>query len=695
VSTTTQAPAPARLGYRPGLDGLRAISVAAVVLYHADVSWMPGGFLGVEVFFVISGFLITTLLLEEREHAGAVSMRNFWVRRAKRLLPALYLLLAVVSVASLIVYRDAAGRMGGDVIAALLYVSNWWQIHLDQSYFAQAGRPPLLQHLWSLAIEEQFYIFFPPIFILCVARFAHRKVRWTLVGLAVASAIYMAVLYSPFEDPSAAYFNTFARSSGLLLGAMLAMVWAPWRERRRSGTGAGAALDITGVLGLAIIAWFFTRVNAFDSFIYRGGFFVLDVVCIVVIAVAVHPSAWLGKALGVAPLQWLGRRSYSIYLWHWPIFMVTRPGIDVPLTGFPLFVLRITLTMIAAELSYHYIEQPIRSGALGAWWNNLRHGHGQRRVFAVRQGLVIGGIGLGLTVLIAWGLQKAASDPARDELALDATGLADEAAAGGGVVQAPPTAPSTSLVGNEQSGPTTTIVDATSPEVTSGIVEAAAAGTGAAVRQTPTNSVMIGDSVVLGAQQELKNAMPGLRVDAEVSRQFDKILSTVRAYSAADSIPGPLIINAGTNGTFEDEDLDTIFEMVPPDHPVLLVNAKVDRPWESLVNERIVDATKRHRNAVLVDWFSIGEDHADWFTADGTHLNPEGARAFAELIRDRMARVTGAPTTKPTGAGSTTTTTTIATGSSGGSSSAGTSGGSTSGGSTSRGDTSTGSSGGR
>jgi uncharacterized membrane protein YgcG len=476
------------------------------------------------------------------------------------------------------------------------------------------------------------------------------------VGLAVASAIYMAVLYSPFEDPSAAYFNTFARASGLLLGAMLAMVWAPWRERRQSGPGAGAALDITGVLGLAIIVWFLTRVNAFDSFIYRGGFFLLDLVCIVVIAVVVHPSAWLGRVLGVAPLQWLGRRSYSIYLWHWPIFMVTRPGIDVPLTGTPLFVLRITLTMIAAELSYRYIEQPIRAGALGAWWENLRHGRGERRVFAVRQGLVIGGIGLGLTVLIAWGLQKAASDPARDEIALDASGLADDVAAGGGVVQAPPTAPSTSLVGNEPSGPTTTIADATSPEVTAGVEEAADAGTGAAVRQTPTNSVMIGDSVVLGAQQELKNAMPGLRVDAEVSRQFDKILSTVKAYAAADSLPGPLIVNAGTNGTFEDDDLDRIFELVPPDHPVLLVNAKVDRPWESLVNERIVDATKRHRNAVLVDWFAVSEEHADWFTGDGTHLNPMGARAFAELIRDRMARVTGAPTSEPAGTGSTTTT---------------------------------------
>ena len=166
MTTTVSASAPPKLGYRPSLDGLRAVSVMAVVLYHAGVSWMPGGFLGVEVFFVVSGFLITALLIDERHHSGAISLRQFWIRRARRLLPALYLLLAVVSVASMLVYRDAAGRMGGDVLAALFYVSNWWQIYLSESYFAQAGRPPLLQHLWSLAIEEQFYLVFPPLFAL-------------------------------------------------------------------------------------------------------------------------------------------------------------------------------------------------------------------------------------------------------------------------------------------------------------------------------------------------------------------------------------------------------------------------------------------------------------------------------------------------------------------------------------------------
>jgi lysophospholipase L1-like esterase len=319
--------------------------------------------------------------------------------------------------------------------------------------------------------------------------------------------------------------------------------------------------------------------------------------------------------------------------------MVTRPGIDVPFDGWPLFVLRIALTMAAAEASYRYVELPIRHGALGRWWDDLRQGQGERRAFALRQGAVIGGIGLSLTVLIAWGLQQAASDPARDELALEATGLADEVALAGPPGDDPAVAT------------TTTILSASSAELNRQIDQSVAAGRGAAVRQTPTNALLVGDSVVLGAKQELQNAMPGIRVDAAVSRQFDGVLEVVGSYAEAGEIPGPLVVNAGVNGTFTDDDLDELFELAG-EQTVLLVNAKVDRPWEDLVNGRLDAAAERHPTAVLVDWYSVGEEHPEWFTYDGSHLNPEGARAFAELIRDRLARITGAPTIEPSPAGS-------------------------------------------
>jgi peptidoglycan/LPS O-acetylase OafA/YrhL len=628
MATATRTAAPAKLGYQPALDGLRALSVMAVILYHADVSWMPGGFLGVEVFFVVSGFLITSLLLEERARNGVVDLRNFWIRRGRRLLPALYLLLAVVSVASLLVYQDAAGRMGGDVLAAIAYVYNWWQIFLDQSYFAQAGRPPLLQHLWSLAVEEQFYLIFPPIFALCLVRFGHLRVRWAVLGTGLASAALMAVLFNEGEDTSFIYYATFTRLSGLLQGSFLAMVWTPWRSRTRAAPQAGPVLDVVGAVGLVLIAWFMLRVNAFDPFIYRGGFLLLDIVCIAVIAVLVHPAARLSKVLAWAPLVWVGLRSYSLYLWHWPIFMVTRPDLDVPLSGFPLFVFRMVLTFGAAELSYRYVETPMRQGALGRWYHDLRSSDGVRRQALARRATAVGATFGVLVLLIGVGLYRTATSPDRQEIELAAMGDATAELAG------VPTAEQ----GDDPSAPVTTETTTTSTTTTapgSPTTTAGAATTTVAPPVGQTDAVAVGDSVMLGAQSAMTTAMPGIRVDAKVGRQFNSVSDVVGWYVSEGLVPGTLVVHAGTNGTFTDGDLDQMMERAG-DRKVVLVNAKVSRPWQDLVNQRLAAAAERHPNAVLVDWYGLASAHPEWFAADGAHLRPDGARAYAELIRSNL-----------------------------------------------------------
>ena len=407
---------PRKLGYQPSLDGLRAVSVIAVILYHANVSWLPGGFLGVEVFFVVSGFLITSLLLEERFHTGRIDLRQFWIRRARRLLPALYFLLVVVSLLALAFYGDAAGRLGGDVLAALAYVSNWWNIFLNESYFAQAGRPPILRHLWSLAVEEQFYLLFPPIFIFVIRRFSHQVVRVGLVVAALGSSIAMAVMFQPYADPSRVYYGTDTRLAGMLVGALLAMGWAPWRSGRKAAAGAGVALDTVGALSAVMLFWFMTRVNEFDPFIYRGGFLLLDIVCIVLIAVLVHPAARMSRIFAWKPLVWVGLRSYAIYLWHWPIFQFTRPGLDVPFDGPALLVLRLGLTLGAAEVSYRFVEQPFRKGLLGNWWRSFRASEGDLRATLMRQGTLFGGGAMVVVLLLGATLAGASSSSNRQAL---------------------------------------------------------------------------------------------------------------------------------------------------------------------------------------------------------------------------------------------------------------------------------------
>ena len=257
-----------RLRYVGGVDGLRALSVLAVLAYHAQETGIhtgfDGGFLGVEVFFVVSGYLITSLLLSERRESGAVSLRRFWMRRARRLLPALYLLLAATVGYALLFLPDAIGQLKSDAVAALAYVSNWWQILQHKSYFAEIGRPPLLRHLWSLAVEEQFYLIWPPVLAYSLSRVSRRRVLTGVLVGALASAVLMAVLYVPYTDASRVYYGTDTRASGLLLGAALAFGWAPYRLRGRPGRHAGTVLDVVGTAGLAVLCWAFLRVNAFD-----------------------------------------------------------------------------------------------------------------------------------------------------------------------------------------------------------------------------------------------------------------------------------------------------------------------------------------------------------------------------------------------------------------------------------------------
>ena len=356
----------AGVGYLPGLDGLRAISVIAVLLYHARVPWLGGGFLGVEVFFVISGYLITLLLTEEFDRKATISCRLFWLRRARRLLAALYTLLAVVSVVVLLFYREEAGELAGQVWAALGYVTNWYLIFSEQSYFAVVERPPVFQHLWSLAIEEQFYLLWPVLLIvlLRVFRGRRRAIAAVIITGAVASSVWMALLFNPVADPSRAYYGTDTRASGLLLGAALALMWRPPRGSRGVNGVRILPLDLIGIGALAVIIVCFVRIDEFDSFLYRGGFALVDVAAAVAIMAAVHRGTALGRIVLAHPLlTWIGVRSYALYLWHWPIFVFTRPEIDLPIGLYPTLVLRLALTVIAADLSYRYVEVPIRNGA--------------------------------------------------------------------------------------------------------------------------------------------------------------------------------------------------------------------------------------------------------------------------------------------------------------------------------------------
>ncbi|HXU23541.1 MAG TPA: acyltransferase family protein, partial [Tepidiformaceae bacterium] len=358
--------------YLPGIDGMRAIAVAAVLFYHAGMGWLPGGYLGVEVFFVISGFLITALLLTEWENTGRVDLPGFWLRRARRLLPAVGALLLVVLIISMVFLPDQIARLREDALAAAFYVTNWHLIFSHQPYFETIGRPSLLQHLWSLAVEEQFYILWPPIFLVLMRLLPRRGAAVTVAVAAVSSTLLMAVLYRTGSDTSRLYYGTDTRAGGLLAGAALAFVWAPWKSSVYDGRKSAPWVEAAGFAGLAGLVVLFLRLNEASPLLYQGGFALIGLSTLAVITATVHPRArLLPKLLGTPVLKWTGVRSYGIYVWHYPIFMLTRPGLDIPIDGPLALVLRIGGTLAVAELSYRFIERPVRNGALDPVFRTL------------------------------------------------------------------------------------------------------------------------------------------------------------------------------------------------------------------------------------------------------------------------------------------------------------------------------------
>lgn len=591
------------MGYLPGLDGLRAIAIIGVLLYHAGVDPFPGGFLGVDVFFVLSGFLITSLILEQFQRSGTVDFKKFYLGRARRLLPALFLMLLVVGIAVALVYRDSAPSFRADALASIFYVNNWWYIVADHSYFEFTGRPALLNHLWSLAVEEQFYLIWPFVSFLVIRRFSRGVLGLVALGGAIASTIWMIIIATSqsmpeLTDPSRAYFGTDSHAMGLLIGAALATVWRPGRIPSTIASGARTLLTATGIIGLAALLGFYLFSSEFSPFLYRGGFLVLAVLVAGIIVVVTHPALPLGIWLGTAPLRYLGQRSYGIYLWHWPIFMVTRPQQDIPLDGVALFLLRIAITLGIAELSYRFVEMPIRRGALSSWWSQTR-------------GRVVSGVAGMAAVVCAIALAMVPSNAAIAPDVAAAIGSTEEVLID---VTEPSPSPSSTSTSSVEPKPTTSTV----------------------APQSKAPVSVIGDSVVLGARSAINDAVPGAAIDAAVSRFPGGFIGRVKKLSKRELLADTVAIHPGTNGVMPESMLRDLLDQLTDYDRVILVNSSMPRSWEKPNNKVIDKVAPDYPNVVVADWKSVSSGNPDYFVSDQVHLTSKGAKAFAELIRSNM-----------------------------------------------------------
>lgn len=632
------APAPPRVRARTriaGLDGLRALAVSAVVAYHLGLDGIPGGFLGVDIFFVISGFLITTLLLAEVERTGRIGLRSFYARRARRLLPALFLMLAATLVLAATVASDVAAQTARDTVGALAYISNWWALGQEQSYFELIGRGNLLGHLWSLAVEEQFYLLWPLLLAgmgLLAARAGWRLRRIVLVVAAVgalASTAWMATLAvgggMPLElDPTRVYFGTDTHAMSVLVGAALAAVWNVATFRRTLAPGARALIAGAGVGGLLVTGWLLLTVTEYTPWLYRGGFLVAAGVFALVVAAATHPGAPLGRVLDNPPMRWVGERSYGIYLWHWPILLVTRPGADLPWTGAWVQVARVALVLVVAEASYRYVEVPVRRGALAAWWRG-------RRAVSRTDGLTAAWLPRSRRATVALGCAAAA------------------AAITAGLLVTAPTADEVAAAAAQ--GATADIVD--SQDAADGRTKgtAGAAGTAgqpapegdpAALGLTTADISWYGDSVSLWAVEVLRRELPGVRIDAGLNRSPRFIMDRALADQANAAIRPLVVMHLGNGGPVPGESLGRALTALADRTRVVLVNSTARFAFVRPGNATLAQAAAGHPNVVLVDWAALSEGHPEWFT-DGLHLSESGKVAFAAAVRGAMLGTAAGP----------------------------------------------------
>ena len=598
----------------PGLDGLRGVAVLAVIGYHLNLGhFLPAGFLGVDIFFTVSGFIITALLLQEHAQTGRIDFTAFYVRRARRLFPAAGAMLLVLVALSPLLLPTALPRLREDLPAAFLYASNWWQIVAQQSYFEAIEHPRLLQHLWSLAIEEQYYVLWP-LAVLWLLNQASRQGLGVAAGLiAIASTGWMAWLYVTQidgGDPSRVYLGTDTHLMGLLSGSALAAWWNPWKARMASRASDGL-LNLAGIAALAALVGGMATVHEGMPWLYQGGFLLVAVLSCVVISAATREGTWVASLLSARPMRWLGARSYSLYLWHWPVVVWLRPSAQADVLELTwVTAVRLLLTLACAEASYRWVETRWVNGFAAMPW---------------RRGSALGAAALVMVNAGVLGFMPNTTAQHQDmvaPLAQDKPSPSTLPPASSALANKPQATSSTPLHGNRaQMG------EATYHRVT-----------------------LLGDSVLLGASPYLQRRLPFASVEAKVGRQGSEGIKLVQSLREQHQLGDAAVIHLGTNGYLAERQFRVLLEQLGDRKTVVVVNVYGARRWIGSNNETIARVTQDFDNVRLVDWHAIGQANPDFFVQDGIHLSGTGIHAYYNQIRLALGlpEVTlGGPTRKP------------------------------------------------
>jgi len=570
--------------YIPAIDGLRAVAVIAVMLYHLGVPWIPGGFLGVDLFFVISGYVITRLLLDSIQRSGGLDLRAFYKSRLRRLLPPLVFMIVTTTLFIGVWAPDTIKRLLTDTPFSLMGVMNWWLVFRQADYFEAIGRPPLLQHTWSLGVEAQFYLVWPLILLLVLRQLGRKIIPAAALIIAIGSGVALflvslSVDSSSSQSISHVYFGTDTHSIGLFLGAALAVNWIPQNLKVDIAKRAQDVIDGIGVFGFLGILACFLFIDQGNPTLYKIAFPLAGIFGCAIIMSVVHPASRFAPLLQGKAILWIGERSYAIYLWHWIIFQVTRPSVDLAGASWALYALRILIVFALADISLRWVELPFRNGYIESWFRGMKY---RTKKVRVRQQTTLA-LSI-ISVLAATSLVSAnaiaISERNLAKLKLEITSEAQ--------VQTQITNPSEGLW-------------------------------------------VAGDSVILGIRNELSNRRQVGLINAHVGRQAPELIEVLNK-DKARMLGAPIIVNMGNNNRLGESEVVSIFEAIKDQPQIIVINTAVPRGWKDENNSLIQQVASRYQNVKIVDWNAISQGHPEYFAPDGVHLVPTGISVYVDAI---------------------------------------------------------------
>jgi peptidoglycan/LPS O-acetylase OafA/YrhL len=573
------------------IDGLRAIAVTAVVLYHLGISWIPGGFLGVDLFFVISGYVITRLILDSINQSSALDLRAFYAARIRRIFPG-FIFMVICTIIFIGVWApEAIKRFLSDLPYALTGTINWLLVARNQDYFETIGRPPLLQHTWSLAVELQFYLIWPIILLTVLKYFGKKNIARIALIIAMISGTALFFVSLQLDQANAKqishiYFGTDTHSLGLFLGAALAVSWIPQNLSANIEKRAQDVIDAIGVVGLLGLISVFLFIDQSNASLYRIAFPLAGIFGCLVIISLVHPASRFAPLISTAPFRWIGQRSYGIYIWHWVIFQVTRPSVDLSGQTWALYLARVLLVLALADISLRWVEIPFRQGVVQNWFRGMKYRSSKVRL---RQQLsVISSIVITLAITTSISVQAITkSDQVANEL------LA------------------------QNSEPTKVTEDLAST----------------------TGLWVTGDSVILGIRSKLEAKQHISLVNARVGRQAPELLAVMRVDQT--SVPeSPVVFNLGNNNALSEPIVVEIFEILKNQPQIIVVNTAVPRSWKDANNAIISSVAARYPNVIVIDWNKISTGRPELFAPDGVHLSPAGSDVYVDLVVSVLTKTT-------------------------------------------------------